>query len=38
MLAAVVLVVARPAIARRAGERLTAELGLAPTKPNREPA
>ena len=35
LLLAVVLVLARPAIARRAGERLTADQGLAPT---REPA
>jgi amino acid transporter len=35
LLAAVVLVLARPAIARRAGERLTADQGLAPA---REPA
>jgi hypothetical protein len=35
LLLAVVFVIARPAIARRAGERLTADQGLAPT---REPA
>ena len=35
LLLAIVLVLARPAIARRAGERLTADQGLAPT---REPA
>jgi amino acid transporter len=35
LLAAVAVVLARPAIARRAGERLTADEGLAPT---REPA